>query len=275
MNTANSVVFKDEEASLRILAILNDATSYAVFVTPYIKLWGHAKNAIELATKKGVDVVFLVRGDDEVVHSPDVRWLRNHNVDVRFIDRLHAKIYLNETTTVVTSMNLHESSSKNSLEIGTDVVDADAAQDIREYVDSTLMKLAQPQKGQKKLISTTRRSKVLASWDAAFEKDKKKKPATARKSTTDKKAHCIRCEKTIAFDPTKPLCDVCYESWAQYENGEYPESVCHRCGKEKETSYDKPLCYSCYKATVEGTNQNKETSPKRSRRAKKKPFLFR
>lgn len=59
-------------------------------------------------------------------------------------------------------------------------------------------------------------------------------------------AHCIRCGKTIPFNPDKPLCRGCYQSWARYGNPDYPEKCCHGCGSPHRVTVARPLCRSCY-----------------------------
>jgi hypothetical protein len=62
--------------------------------------------------------------------------------------------------------------------------------------------------------------------------------------------YCMRCKEKTNFNPTKPLCYDCYQSWAVYQNYIYPENVCHCCGNDEDVSMSKPLCYHCYKAQV-------------------------
>ena len=62
----------------------------------------------------------------------------------------------------------------------------------------------------------------------------------------EKKGHCIRCNTAIPFDPSKPLCDSCYEEWVKFGNRFYEEKYCHCCGEEKEVTVATPLCYNCF-----------------------------
>jgi len=50
------------------------------------------------------------------------------------VDKLHAKIYMNESTVIVTSMNLLESSSKNSKELAIRIDDENGKKEIRSYI---------------------------------------------------------------------------------------------------------------------------------------------
>ena len=250
MNT----VFKDEEVSHRILSVLGDAKEYAVIVSPYIALWGHAKNAVQLAVQHRVKVMFLVRNDPEVVRSADIQWLTDNQVEVYALGRLHAKIYFNESTVITSSMNLTQSSSTDSFEIGTLVNDSDEAKEIRNYVISILFPLANPLGKQLQTsipASRARKSPVSATKTAPGAKPSNAVPRRA----TSKSGYCIRCEARVSVDLAKPLCDKCYQIWARFGDEDYQEEVCHSCGKEADVSYAKPMCLACYRVQTRRTSR--------------------
>ena len=57
---------------------------------------------------------------------------------------------------------------------------------------------------------------------------------------------CIRCKKEIAFNSSRPLCNLCYRTWKDFSNEEYPEHYCHKCGKEFENiSFKHCFCNDC------------------------------
>ena len=58
---------------------------------------------------------------------------------------------------------------------------------------------------------------------------------------------CIRCGERISYNPDKPFCIDCYNSWTRFENPKYKEKYCHKCGKPTDTSKEKPVCYQCFK----------------------------
>jgi phosphatidylserine/phosphatidylglycerophosphate/cardiolipin synthase-like enzyme len=149
-------------------------------------------------------------------------------VDVRGAEFLHAKIYLNEREVLVSSMNLHQFSANNSLEIGLLVKDKEAESQVRRYVTQTLMGRA-----------------VRISIETA---GPARTPAnnSARPVQSAAVGYCIRCSSPIALNPSKPLCSAHYEVWAAWGNEDYEEEFCHACGRPWETSYAKPLCRSCY-----------------------------
>ena len=222
--TTSKALFVDEAVGQELVALVSDAKEYVVFVSPYIQLWGHMRNAIQLATKRKVDIRFVVRSDEEVVDSDDMDWLTRNKVKVVSAERLHAKIYLNESRVLVSSMNLTESSTKNSLEIALQVTDQELDAELREYISERLLKLAEPVG-----TSTLGLGRLVKGWVSQLT------PGS-----------CIRCGTPIRFSPDRPLCEDCYDSWVFYNNPSYPEKVCHSCGKGARVSYLKPLCPACY-----------------------------
>ncbi len=124
MDRSEKTVFVDEEVQSAILSIIRNAKKYVVVVTPYVGLveprgqWHLAQQAVKDAITRGVRMTFVVRKDwtNEKEALDDLEWLLESKVDVRTVDRLHAKIYLNESSLLVSSMNLKGSSASGSLE---------------------------------------------------------------------------------------------------------------------------------------------------------------
>jgi phosphatidylserine/phosphatidylglycerophosphate/cardiolipin synthase-like enzyme len=191
------------------LAVIRNAQKYVVIVTPYLKLWGHAVEAFTLAVKNRIDIRVIVRLEPDTFESEDVTALRHIGVKVLAAPLLHAKIYMNEQTILVSSMNFTEFSTKNSLEIALLVQDEQAKQRIGDYVRNTVMQLAVPidaGKAQGPQHFTVRSG-----------------PANIRAVS----GVCIRCHHPIVLDALKPFCFDCYQSWAQWGNEDYPEVFCH------------------------------------------------
>lgn len=192
-------------------------------VSPYIKSWGRLENEINLALKQKVDVDVIVR-ENRSGTGDDIAWLQKAGAVVRSVENLHAKIYLNEQSVVVSSMNMYEFSNVNSLEIALVIEDDDSQEKIRTYVDK-LYELSKPIAGSRSV-----------------------RERSSRQYTTEAPVagSCIRCGIEIELDPDRPLCDRCYAIWAEYENEDYKEKYCHLCGKEKTVTYAKPLCRPCF-----------------------------
>ena len=222
----NESVFLDDEVQTQILEIVKKASKSIMFVSPYIDLWGHLKNEMENARDRGVVITFVVRAEEknppgrlkwirehnETKQHEQLKWLREHNVKVDHVERLHAKIYLNERTVLVSSMNITDTSTTNSREFAMIVRSDDDVKKFRDYVAQ--------------LTGKTNASQTVP---------------TARCA-----GFCIRDGSSMNFNTSRPLCDKCYPKWVKFENKNYGEKYCHSCGKQSETTYARPVCHDCY-----------------------------
>jgi phosphatidylserine/phosphatidylglycerophosphate/cardiolipin synthase-like enzyme len=95
MDTHGVTVWTDEQIQAGVLSIIRNARKHVILVTPYLVLWRHAKDAIELARANGVQITCLVRNQEDQISSEDTAWLLDKKVRVLAVDRLHAKIFLN------------------------------------------------------------------------------------------------------------------------------------------------------------------------------------
>lgn len=222
-------VSRDEEVEPAVLSVVREANKYVIAVSPYLKLWTRAEQAIEQALKRRVEITFFVRDQENQVANDSVAWLTSHGAKVYAVGFLHAKIYLNETTTLISSINMLDTSVEKSKEIAMRVRDPDDAQQIRDYVEKWIRPSAQLIPG--------------GQVDSDFfgPKADKRRPRIGM-------GFCIRCGMGLVLDPSKPLCDVCYDSWAEWKNEDYPENVCHACGRQVPVTYGRPLCKGCYSA---------------------------
>lgn len=209
-------VFLDNQVPDEILKIVTNASREVVFVTPYLGLWVHLENAVEEAIARGVSVSFVVRAGERK-QAEDLKWLRDHKIHVHEAPNLHAKIYLNESDVLVSSMNIYGHSTINSLDFAIMVRNENDAMKFREHVTHMTDRFSPPSQP----IPSGRR--------------------------TAQEAFCIRDGTRIAFNVSKPLCDKCYPKWARYRNKEYGEKYCHSCGRPSETMFARPLCLDCYR----------------------------
>lgn len=243
--------FADDQVPTRVLSLIREAEEYVLLVSPYVKPWGHLRQALELAAKKPVTVTAVVRKDPDgkiggTKGMDAVQWLLDLEAEVQTVAGLHSKIYLNEKSVIVSSMNLLTSSSQGSHEFAIAVPPGPMAEEVREYVKGTLIGLAEPLEVKK---ATKPRPRRQAS--SPRPKQEQKDPTLGGRISGFlggllKDAACIRCQKAIDYDLDRPFCDDCYASWSKYRNEEYQEKHCHRCGKNRKTSHARPLCRTCY-----------------------------
>ncbi|MBI4305853.1 MAG: hypothetical protein HY678_05990, partial [Chloroflexi bacterium] len=216
MNDGQPRFATDEDVPGRILSVLRDARKYVILVSPYLGLWGHAQDAIQIAVRNRVGVTVVLRKEPEVLNSEDVGWLLDNGVKVAAVEDLHAKIYLNESSVVLSSMNLTRGSTQKSLDFAVVLQQSELGESVREYVNRTVLPLADEVKAAGKVTQFFAR---IA--DAV-------------------RGYCIRCGRAIPKNNDKPMCDECYEVWAGYKKRDYVEKTCHSCGQAAAISYAKP-----------------------------------
>ncbi len=208
-------IFLDDEVLPQILRVVRNASQLVTFVTPYVRLWGHLQSAMDEAIDRGVAIWFVVRAGERN-QSEELEWLREHGAKVYEVPHLHAKIYLNEKTVMVSSMNITEKSTTNSHDFAVMVRDEDDAKKLRDYVARLTGKVNASRPG---------------------------RPGRQNEQT----GICIRDGSRMEFNIAKPLCTKCYLEWVKYKNEDYVEKYCHSCGKLTKTTYARPLCIACYK----------------------------
>jgi DNA-directed RNA polymerase subunit RPC12/RpoP len=240
---ASPRVFTDDTVSTAILDVIREARQYVVLVLPYNDFWDHLKNDLIFAKQRGIRITAVYRAEER---ADDMKWLSGLGATIYAVDKLHAKLFLNETYLLMTSMNLLQSSSKNSREIAIRIEDGPASKEIRDYVDRRLIGLGR---------------QFVAEMPGARQPVQGTTPAPPKKGTLDRAmdairtikvsvsgGRCIRCGKAIDFDLERPFCADCFKTWNRYKDPDYPEIHCHRCGRDVETSFAKPLCRPCYQA---------------------------
>jgi phosphatidylserine/phosphatidylglycerophosphate/cardiolipin synthase-like enzyme len=213
--------------------LISDAEEQLFIVSPFIDPTGDFVRQILEAAGRKVDVNIWFRRD-KLADYRTKGWCRDllaAKLKLGTVEKLHSKIYANEKTIILTSMNFYSSSGENSFEIG--IVfesDHDLAEKVGEYIDflERHTEFLSSDAGHAKPAAVeTRRSKRNASPQAP-------------------EGHCLRCNTAIALDPKKPYCLPHYEQWATYKNVDYTDKYCHECGKKHGATMRKPLCDECY-----------------------------
>jgi len=166
---------------------------------------------------------------------------------------LHAKCYINEQFGVITSMNLYKHSQSNNWEMGVRFsreTDPGLYAQTLEEVDR-ILQASSPENG----------NRTKAANQRTYEPRKPARTISPKLKVPPKKglfekvvdsvlgevAYCIRCGKTIEYNPEKPYCPKCFASWSRFNNPDYKEKVCHMCGTKHATTKNRPVCYDCYK----------------------------
>ena len=221
--------FLDTEGiTYNIKQIIKKSKDKIYLMSPYLQVNRRIKEELIDKDKFELDIR-LIYGKVEL-KSNELDWIKElSNMRLYYNEYLHAKCYMNENKAIITSMNLYDYSQKNNVEMGI-LVDKYEDKELYEEIYDEVMRVQR----------NSERTKIN------IEKITQKEDEEEIEETSDK-GHCIRCEKEIELDPTRPYCDDCYKTWNRYKNGDYEEKHCHICGKEMSSTRNKPVCYSCYK----------------------------
>lgn len=121
-----------------ILNLIDNSKNYLVLVSPYVnfKNWDSIKVYILNAIKRGVQIEFYTRLDNDNFKSWET--IEQLGIKPKLIKNLHAKLYFNETTGIVTSMNLLTSSNNNALEFGSVYDKEEELIELRQFVKKHL-----------------------------------------------------------------------------------------------------------------------------------------
>ncbi|MBE4466720.1 DNA repair protein [Vibrio parahaemolyticus] len=112
--------------------LIKNASERLILISPFLKLNDRIRELLEDKDRLKIDIR-IVYGKSEL--QPDeINWLKGLSfVRTSFCKNLHAKCYMNESSCIITSLNLYEFSQVNNNEMGI-FIDRDVDADI--YKDS-------------------------------------------------------------------------------------------------------------------------------------------
>ena len=269
---------KGNELNTEIGRIFEYAEETLVLISPYIKL--HHRYEEELKSKLNNDklkiIVVFGKNENDISKSltaSDLDFFKQFpNIEIRYEKRLHAKFYANESSQIITSMNLYNYSQDENIEVGVrtqgnqltalasnvfvgeKTVDQDAwdyftkvvehsellFQNLPEY-ESAMLGLTKKFKGFK-----TTKDDISSHFNKpSYPKNNYSKALNSKVSLVSDSAegYCIRTGEKIPFNPERPYSEKAYKSWAVYKNPNYKEQYCHKTGKHSDgkTSMSKPI----------------------------------
>ncbi len=217
-----------------IINLIEDAKEYCFLITPYYKPWPILQRALDKAAKLEKKIIFVFRTNDVSIDQIDR--LKESGFDIHFVDRLHTKLYLNEKSAIISSMNLYDSSKEFNYEIGYKINRKDEVNKIKEIVID------------KDIFGINSEISIPGRYAKSRKNEKVKNDVKSSKNVYKKSiaGYCIRCGIEIDLNPNAPYCKECYQSYSYWSNPDFVEKYCHICGQTKETSMNKPLCKNCY-----------------------------
>lgn len=211
---------RNEQLVGQLYQIIKNARKELVIVSPYIDVSVRFNNALKAAEKNNVKVTIISRKETAKNVSKDDASRFDDFVkrgfEVYLVERLHAKLYFNETQGITASVNFNKSSQDNSEEIGIFTIDDSIIGQYRSY-----------------------RDEMIEISDQKWTVGEEPKSDTA----DDNLAYCIRTGKKIPFNLEKPYTDKAYASWSKWKNITYEEKFCHFTGESSdgETCFHTPI----------------------------------
>tara|TARA_R110000823_G_C15950476_1_gene501636 strand:+ start:7016 stop:7942 length:927 start_codon:yes stop_codon:yes gene_type:complete len=126
------------QISSEILNLINNSEKYLIIVSPYVnfKKWDRIKLDIVNALKRNVQIIFYTRLDNENFKSWEA--IESLGIKPKLIKNLHAKLYFNEKSGIVTSMNLLTSSNLSAIEFGSLYNTKDELRELGSFVKKYL-----------------------------------------------------------------------------------------------------------------------------------------
>jgi hypothetical protein len=112
-------LIKPAEISAKIMTLIDDAERELIIVSPYNHITGWEKliRRINKTKERGVLVLWYSRKNN-VQENNAKEVIVNLGIQPILIEDLHAKIYMNERSAIVTSMNMSKISDDKSIDLG-------------------------------------------------------------------------------------------------------------------------------------------------------------
>ncbi len=226
--------------SAQIEEIIKNAKKELILISPYVKIDRHTKE--ELFARKDEIEIHLIYGKKKELDKKEREWLESvASIRMSFHKDLHAKCYLNESQALLTSMNLHDFSQKNNIEMGILVSceeDRQLYDEIRREAESIIKK-----------SDEIRRPGWTEKAKAVIQELVSEPYNPGQPPETPKRGFCIRCKREVqiikAPEPVRPYCTDCWGK--RYKKDRYGKKYCHTCGKNHATTLRKPLCGDCHR----------------------------
>lgn len=111
-------------SSNQIEQIISKAKEYIIIVTPFLNITTPLMSRLYKADKNGVKIT-LIYGKDDMSFDQMEKLEKLNSLNLYYLDELHAKCYINETTALLSSMNLYEYSQVNNWELGISLESSD------------------------------------------------------------------------------------------------------------------------------------------------------
>ncbi|MFC6225660.1 hypothetical protein ACFP2F_20605 [Hymenobacter artigasi] len=131
-------IIQSHDIQSKLMNVILTAKKELVLVSPYVNL-AYTKQvsaAIVAARQKGVKIDFYIREDSNTDSKVSRQQVLDMGITPRLIPNLHAKLYFNESTGIIASLNLLSSSIGNSIEIGGQLETPAEIEELRLFIEN-------------------------------------------------------------------------------------------------------------------------------------------
>ncbi|HEY5746980.1 MAG TPA: phospholipase D family protein [Chryseolinea sp.] len=248
----------EDELNAEVSKVISEAKENLILISPFIKFHARLRDILKSKMEDHKLQITVIYGKNALEKSKslsadDVLFLKQFpNIEIRYEQRLHAKYYANESSAILTSMNLYGYSHDNNIEFG--IKTTKSLIDTFDSIDGKAWKFFERviQNSQLEFKRKPNYEKVLLGFmenyiGSVVTIDKFSSDGWDKKLLSDVPVmtfgFCIRTGKKIKFDLQMPFTNEAYLEWSKYGNENYPEKYCHFSGEpsNKETSKAKPV----------------------------------
>ena len=250
---------KHTELASEIIELFEEAEDGITIVSPYIKLHPDIKKVLKAKQKDDEFFIEILYGknEDEIHKSlsqTDLDFFKKfENVEIYYNPDLHAKYYANEFRSIITSINLHEYSLENNIEVGVcfdsgrfgkdSRLDVEAFEYFGEIFSESEKVFSKAVKKRKYLFGLYKNKTGSEVDDHTKEFYKDKHPKPPKSAAKRKNGFCIRTGAVIPFNIKRPYSAQAFQSWNKYQNVDFEEKYCHFSGEASngKTSMTRPI----------------------------------
>lgn len=246
--------------------LLEKAQQSIILISPFIKLHPRYESVLKAKINSPEIALTIVFGKNEddlsrSMAANDFNFFKQFpNIEIRFEKRLHAKYYANESSAILTSMNLYSFSQDNNIEagiiadtasfpkrlIGRDDIDQDAWEYFRRVIEQSELLYKRSPEFESTMLGLSKKYKQsIIEIDELTDFFSGKARKKFHQEVPEKRAHgyCIRTGKEIPFNVERPLSESAFRTWNNFQDYGYPEQYCHFSGEPSngETSFGRPI----------------------------------
>lgn len=218
--TTNAILYYIEN-------IIKESEEELCIFFPYLQLSREFYEALQGASERGVPVIIVYANED--LHTEEKFKLGElENLEIYQSETLNAKCCCSEKGVLITSMDMHQLSSGDNLEMG---VLFSKNKDIDLY----------------KKVYGEIKSIIASSKNMNLHKRPVEELAQPQAQVKARKIYhgfCIKCAMPISYNIANPYCRSCMPKSDAVKNTE-KGSYCHLCGTPASTADSSPMCDNC------------------------------